>query len=110
MPIFQKSAWNRPSASLWRKAGALLCLLLLVALTTVAVAHVHHDGPGNDRDAGDAHCQLCQLSHSPATTPAQLSAVLYLAVTALLVCISRIQWLDRVAVRDVTTRPPPSSL
>jgi hypothetical protein len=88
----------------WRKAGALLCIALLATLTTVVVAHVHHDTPGGTTDS---HCQLCQLSHSPAVNPSQAAFAIYLAMTAAAVLLRRSLWLNRVAVRDITTRPPP---
>lgn len=91
----------------WRKLGVLLCVLLLAALTTVAVAHVHHDSPG---DPADQHCALCQLSHSPAADLAPAVVAIYVALTAALVCATLSIWLDRIAVRDLSIRPPPASL
>ena len=92
------------AADLWRKVGAVLCIALLATLTTFAVAHVHHESAN---DANDQHCQLCQLSHSPAANPAQAAIAIYIAMTAAAVLLRRKLWPDRVAVRDITTRPPP---
>lgn len=95
-----------PSGNLWRKSGALLCLLLLAILTTVAVAHIHH---GAASDIGDQHCQLCQLSHSPANAPMTAAMAIIFALTSAAITLTPKLWMDRTAVRDITARPPPAS-
>ncbi len=97
-----RDRWH--ATNLWRKLGAVLCIALLVGLTTVAVAHVHHESA---TDSNDSHCQLCQLSHSPVANPAQASIAIYVAITAAAVLLFSKVWGNRVAVRDITTRPPP---
>jgi hypothetical protein len=68
---------------------------------------MHH---GATSDAGDQHCQLCQLSHSPASSPAQAAVAIYLMLVFFAIAMRPSAWLGRIAVRDICTRPPPTSL
>jgi hypothetical protein len=86
----------------WRKLAAIVCMLLLAVLTTATAAHVHH--------GADNHCQLCQLSHSPASSPMPAAAAVSAAMQVAAVGTeSRVPY-SHAAVRDITIRPPPASL
>jgi hypothetical protein len=90
----------------WRKLAAIVCMLLLAVLTTATAAHVHQ-GPV---DGADNHCQLCQLSHSPASSPMPAAAAVSAAMQVAAVGTeSRVPY-SHAAVRDITIRPPPASL
>jgi hypothetical protein len=76
-------------------------MLLLAVLTTATAAHVHQ--------GEDNHCQLCQLSHSPAASPLPSAVAVSAALQVAAVWTeSRVPY-SHAAVRDITIRPPPAS-
>jgi hypothetical protein len=87
----------------WRILLALLCVLLVVVLGSVQVAHTHADG------AAHADCALCAAAHisvhpvqapSPAPTTSVVAVVEVLAPSILPRTLSTFA---------LFTRPPPAS-
>jgi hypothetical protein len=85
----------------WRKVAAIVCLLMLAVLTTANAAHVHH--------GADNHCQLCQLSHSPASGPLTAAVTVYVATPVADIWTEPRAPYSHAAVRNFTIRPPPAS-
>ena len=90
---------------------AMVCLLLVVVMSTVQVCHVH-DGPGSKQGSrqgdlgGDDHCPLCVAMHSALPTDIHVAPE----------PLSTVRALDSVAADaermfrwrfEMASRPPP---
>jgi hypothetical protein len=86
----------------WRILLALLCVLLVVVLGSVQVAHIHSDG------ADHADCALCAAAHitvHPVHAPAPAPTT---SVVAAVGSLSRSVLPSTLSIFALFTRPPPA--
>jgi len=86
----------------WRILLALLCVLLVVVLGSVQVAHTHADG------ANHADCALCAAAHitvHPVHAPAPAPTT---SVVAAVGSLSRSVLPSTLSIFALFTRPPPA--
>ena len=93
-----------------RKAqlGRVLALMLCVAIVVFFTALLVHSHGMSETAEHAAHCQVCALGHTTASTPTVLSLTIALQMLMLL----RVGTPRRGSPRFVpipTTRPPPAS-
>ena len=86
----------------WRILLALVCVLLVVVLGAVQVAHSHPDGTANHAD-----CALCAAAHisvHPVHAPSPAPAT---SVVATLEALPSVVLPRTLAIFALFTRPPP---
>src|SRR5437763_9901045 len=92
-----------PALSATRRAGAVLCVLLVFLTGFVAVVHVHPDSA----KAPQHSCSVCALSHS-GIAPVQIVVAVPTIARTLLAEILAAEPKSLLLVSSLRIRPPPT--
>jgi hypothetical protein len=88
----------------FRKLLALLGVLLLAGFAVIQAAHFHFDAG----TAGDSHCAICLLLHTPATLVVAAIVLPVLACVRAQVLVLEPQLRSFGAIAPPYSRPPPT--
>ena len=103
----------RESRPLWMRVLAVVCMVVVIVMSTGQVAHTHAEfsalkqGPKHSNPTPDDHCPLCVAMHSALMVPQQFAPEPTLSMQRLDSVAAEAERLFRWRF-ELASRPPPA--